>query len=138
MGTKLRILMAAALACAACRPEAKPGSHQTLVGWQPVGSFSGRGNSQTESFNIDSGQWRIKWATMNENPTGAGTFEMTVHSAVSGRPMGVPVEHRGTGHGTAYINEDPRLYHLVIESKNIDWSVSIEEAVVGYATGQTP
>jgi hypothetical protein len=123
--------MLAALLCGACRTEPNA-SVQTLVGWQPVGSFSGRGNSQTESFNIDSGQWRIKWATTNENPPGAGAFQATVHSAVSGRPLGVPIEHRGTGHGTAYINEDPRLYHLVIESSNVDWSVAIEESVIGY------
>jgi hypothetical protein len=128
--------MLVALICGGCRPELKPGSRQTLVGWQPVGSFSGRGNSQTESFNIESGQWRIKWTTANESPAGAGTFQVTVHSAVSGRPMVVAVEHRGNGRDTAYINEDPRLYHLVIESSNVDWSVAIEEAVVGYATGQ--
>jgi hypothetical protein len=103
------------------------------VGWRRVGSFSGRGNSQTESFNIESGQWRIKWVTTNEKPAGAGTFQVMVHSAVSGRPMMMAVEHRGTGRGTAYVNEDPRLYHLVIESSNVDWSVAMEEAVVGYA-----
>jgi hypothetical protein len=129
MGTafRLRAVLLAALVCGACRTEPKAKIQQTLVGWRRVGSFAGRGNSQTESFNIESGQWRIKWAT-----TGTGMFVMTVHSAVSGRPLGVPVEHRGTGHGTAYINEDPRLYHLVIESSELDWSVAIEEAVVGY------
>jgi hypothetical protein len=119
--------MLAALACGACRTEPKAGIQQTSVGWRAVGSFAGRGDSQTESFNIESGQWRIKWST-----TGTGMFQMTVHSAVSGRPLGVPVEQRGTGHGTAYVNEDPRLYHLVIESSDVDWSVAVEEAVVGY------
>ena len=138
MGTafRLRAVIVAALMCGACRPEPKAKDQQTLTGWRPAGAFSGRGNSQTESFNIESGQWRIKWATTNENPPGEGTFRVTVHSAVSGRPMGVAVEHLGTGHGTAYVNEDPRLYHLVIESSNVDWSVAMEEAVVGYATGQ--
>jgi hypothetical protein len=142
MGTAFRLrtlciagLFWVGLTCGGCRPEAQTNAPQTLVGWQPVGSFSGRGNSQTESFNIDSGQWRIKWATTNEKPAGAGTFRVTVHSAVSGRPMGVAVENRGQSHGVAYVNEDPRLYHLVIESTNVDWSVAMEEAVVGY--GQT-
>jgi hypothetical protein len=125
---RLRAVLLAALVCGACRTEPKANIQQTLVGWRPVGSFSGHGNSQTESFNIESGQWRIKWTT-----TGTGMFVMTVHSAVSGRPLGVPVEHRGTGHGTAYVNEDPRLYDLVIESSDVDWSVGVEEAVVGYA-----
>ncbi len=133
MEWKLRLLLVAALVCGGCRPESKSSAPQTLVGWRPLGSFSGHGNSQTESFNVESGQWRIKWATTNENPPGAGTFQATVHSAVSGRPLMVAVEHRGTGRGIAYVNEDPRLYHLVIESSNIDWSVAVEEAVVGYA-----
>jgi len=135
MGTAFRLgaVIVAGLLCGGCRPQPKASVQQTLTGWRPVGSFSGRGDSQTESFNIESGQWRIKWATANEQPAGAGTFRVTVHSAVSGRPMIVAVEHRGTGHGTAYVNEDPRLYHLVIESSNVDWSVAMEEAVVGYA-----
>jgi hypothetical protein len=129
MGTafRVRVVLLAALVCGACRSGPKGNIQETLVGWRAVGSFSGRGDSQTESFNIESGQWRIKWAT-----TGAGMFEMTVHSAVSGRPLGVPVEQRGTGHGIDYVNEDPRLYHLVIESSDVDWSVGVEEAVVGY------
>jgi hypothetical protein len=125
--------MQACLVCGGCRTEPKASVQQALVGWRRVGSFSGRGNSQTESFNIESGQWRIKWVTTNEKPAGAGTFQVMVHSAVSGRPMMMAVEHRGTGRGTAYVNEDPRLYHLVIESSNVDWSVAMEEAVVGYA-----
>jgi hypothetical protein len=87
---------------------------------------------QTESFNIESGQWRLKWATTNEDAPGSGTFRVTVHSAVSGRPLAVAVEHKGIGHDVAYVNEDPRLYHLVIESRGVDWSVSVEESAIGY------
>jgi hypothetical protein len=124
-------LIATALIASACRTESTP--RHTMVGWRPVVSFSGTGDSQTESFNIESGQWRIKWTTKNEQPAGAGTFRVTVHSAVSGRPLMVAVDHRGTGHGTAYVNEDPRLYHLVVESRAVDWSVSIEDSVTGYS-----
>jgi hypothetical protein len=46
----------------------------------------------------------------------------------------VAIDHKGTGHATAYVNEDPRLYHLVIESRAVDWSVSIEESVIGYSS----
>ena len=60
---------------------------------------------------------------------------MTVHSAVSGRPLVVAVDRRGNGRGVAYVNEDPRLYHLVIESRGVDWSFSVEESVVGYGPG---
>jgi hypothetical protein len=93
---------------------------------------------QTESFNIESGQWRVRWATSNENPPGSGTFRVTVHSAVSGRPLGVAVEHRGTGRDIAYVNEDPRLYHLVIESGGVDWWVSVEDSSIGYGRKAPP
>jgi hypothetical protein len=105
---------------------------QLRVGWRPIGSFSGNGPSQTESFNIESGQWRIKWAATNEKSPAAGVLRVTVHSAVSGRPIASAVDQKGVGRGVAYINEDPRLYHLVIESSDVDWSIAIEEAVVGY------
>jgi hypothetical protein len=54
-----------------------------------------------------------------------------VHSAVSGRPLQEAVEHHGDGHGVAYVTEDPRLYHLVVDSGGVDWYIAVEEAVVG-------
>ncbi len=55
-----------------------------------------------------------------------------VHSAVSGRPLKDAVEQHGNGSGIAYITDDPRLYHLVIDSRGLDWSIAVQEAVVGY------
>ncbi len=126
------LLMAILLATSGCRSQSEPkaGTKPPTVGWRPIETFSGRGNTQTQSFNIESLQWRIKWETKNEMPPGAGTFQVTVHSAVSGRPLQVAVDHRGVGHGVGYVTDDPRLYHLVIESSNVDWSVAIEEAVI--------
>src|SRR5579863_1595401 len=97
------------IASTACTHQPQP---EPAIGWRPVGSWSGHGNAQTDSFNIESGQWRIKWATTNEHPAGAGSFRATVHSAVSGRPFMVAVDHRGAGNGIAYVNEDPRLFDL--------------------------
>jgi hypothetical protein len=131
--TRRRLFLLGALASAACRKERKSGRKEPLVGWRPFESWSGRGNLQTDSFDMMSGEWRIKWKTSNESAPGAGTFRITVHSAVSGRPLVVAVDHRGAGHDVAYVNEDPRLYHLVIESSNVDWSIAVEEAVVAEA-----
>lgn len=129
------VLIVAVLAIGACRSPSKPKveSKLAVVGWRPVETFSGHGNTQTQSFDIGVGQWRIRWETKNEMPPGTGTFQLTVHSAVSGRPLELLVDRRGVGHDIAYVNEDPRLFHLVIESSNVDWSVAIEEAVVGGA-----
>ena len=127
---KIIILIIATAASIACRSESKPRLRAVSVGWRPVEKWSGHGNLQTDSFDIGSGQWRIKWETGSEPSSAAGVFRVTVHSEVSGRPLAVAIDHRGAGHGTAYVNEDPRLYHLAIESSGLDWSIAVEEAVV--------
>jgi hypothetical protein len=125
------LLCSIAVTAAGCKRAPRPEAKQLAVGWRPLGSWSGRGDAQTDSFNSDSGQWRIKWETRNAEQPGPAAFRVTVHSAVSGRPLSVAVDHNGAGHGIAYVNEDPRLFHLVIESRGLDWTVSVEEAVVG-------
>lgn len=124
-------LLTALVLTTACRTAPRRETKTIAVGWRPLGSWSGRGNTQTESFNVETGQFRIRWETAHESRPGEGTFRVTVHSAVSGRPLMVAVEHQGEGHDTALVTDDPRLYHLVIESAGIDWFVSADEAVVG-------
>jgi hypothetical protein len=106
-------------------------SRTRQIGWRPVGSWMGRGDTQTESFDIGSTEWRIKWETKGAVSPSAGTFHVEVHSAVSGRPLMDAVDHQGNGSGIAYVTEEPRLYHLVIDSRDVDWSIAVEEAVVG-------
>jgi hypothetical protein len=129
-------LIIAALLASACSHATKPAPKPDQIGWRPVGTWSGHGDEQTDSFEIESGQFRIKWVASNENPAGAGTLKLIAHSAVSGRPLVVALEeHRGNGHGTALVSDEPRPYYIVIESKNLDWTISIEEAVVGQPAG---
>jgi hypothetical protein len=59
---------------------------------------------------------------------------VTVHSDVSGRPLLVAVEHKGAGHDTAYVYEDPRQFFLVVESAGLDWTLAAEEPVAASAT----
>lgn len=114
-----------------CGSGAKPVAKEPQIGWRHIQSFSGRGDTQTDSFNIESTQWRIKWETTADKP-GAGSFMIRVHSSISGRPLMVAVEPQiGTGKGTAIVTEDPRLYHLVVKSSDVNWSIRAEEAVVG-------
>jgi len=72
-----------------------------VVVWRTVGSWSGRGNSQTESFTSDSGALRIRWTTTHQKPGGPADFRVTAHSAISGRLLQEAVDHRGTGSGVA-------------------------------------
>ena len=88
---------------------------------------------QTESFQIDTGQWRIKWTAAAEGDAAPGLneFRIGVHSAVSGRLMTTAVDGPGAGGGTAYVAEEPRPFFLSIESTGLNWSVKVEEGVLG-------
>jgi hypothetical protein len=86
---------------------------------------------QTEAFIGNTGSLRVRWETRNEATPGRGVFTVTLHSAVSGRPLVPVVEHKGIGHDTTYVSEDPREFFLVIDSSGLDWTVDVEEGVAG-------
>jgi hypothetical protein len=116
------------LAMSGCRQPAKPAARHD-VGWRRLGSWSGRGSAQLESFTSDTGAMRVQWKTSNETPPGSGTFRLTIHSSISGRPLATVVDRRGTGSDVAYVQDDPRVYFAVVDSANLDWAFTIEEAV---------
>jgi hypothetical protein len=123
-------LLIGALLCISCQSELNPARPKpSVVVWKQVGTWSGRGSAQTDSFDLYVMQWRVKWKTSNESPKGKGRFRLTANSAVSGRPLSELVDHDGIGEGIAYVTDDPRLYHLVIESSNVDWTVSVEQPI---------
>lgn len=97
--------------------------------WHSLGSWSGRGVSQTESFTSDTGALRVRWTTKNPPAPGGGAFELTINSAISGRPLAVAVEQQGAGGATAYVTEDPRVFFAVVNSAELDWSFTIEEGI---------
>ena|SRR5258706_7235277 len=128
------ILLAPVLFLSACNSApAKP--KEPLVGWRHITDFSGRGSTQTESFNIEATQWRIKWETKGDTTPSTGKVLVMVNSAVSGRPIALGFESNGNGKGIAYVTEDPRFYYLVITSEDLDWSLSIDEEVLGQPKG---
>jgi outer membrane biogenesis lipoprotein LolB len=104
-------------------------SAKSEVAWRRVGAWTGNGREQTESFESNSGSFRVKWQTKNEAPAGAGRFQLTLNSSISGRPLQVVVDETGARQDVAYVQEDPRVFFAVVDSINIDWSFTIEEAV---------
>ena len=72
---------------------------------------------------------RVRWRTDHELLADAGTFRLTIHSAVSGRPLLLAVDHQGAGHDISYVHESPRTFYGVVESKDLTWSFTVEEAV---------
>lgn len=105
-----------------------------MVVWKQLGSWSGRGNAQTESFVGLTGSLRMHWRTTHEDPKGRGRFKLILQSAISGRALQEPVDEEGPGEGTAYTADDPRVFHMVVESVNLDWSFTVEEAAFATET----
>jgi hypothetical protein len=126
--TILAVFGCLAGACGGAPP--KP-PQKELVVWKTLGTWSGRGNSQTESFIGLTGALRMTWRTDNEAPAGSGRFRLVLQSAISGRDLQEIVDKQGQGDGTEYVAEDPRVFQMSVESANVDWSFSVEEAVFG-------
>src|SRR6185436_12762833 len=109
-------------ACSGQAPRAE--TPQQVIAWKAVGSWSGRGNRQTESFRSDSGALRVRWSAspvtvVNQQPGDAGTLKVTAHSAISGRLLEQVVDHRGEGKGVGYVNQDPHVFYLMVESDHV-------------------
>ena len=66
------LLLVALLLVTACRSEpARPQTKEVVV-WRQLGSWSGRGDKQTETFTSDTGGFRVHWETKREAPPDAG------------------------------------------------------------------
>jgi len=114
-----------------CRPGPTPPPKDVVI-WHPVGSWSGRGNRQTETFTSDTGGFRVRWETRNETRPGAGRLHVVFRSGDSGREIIDAVDVRGVGRDTEEVSaERPRWYYLTIESADVDWTVSVDERIPG-------
>jgi hypothetical protein len=115
----------------------KPEPREAVV-WKRLGEWSGRGDAQTESFVGLTGALRMHWRTTNEAAKGAGRFRMMLQSAISGRDLQETVNEIGVGEGTAYAADDPRVFQISVQSANVDWWFTVEEAMfqaAGKGTG---
>ena len=77
-------LMAVVFLLPSCtQPPPKP-AEQTII-WDHAGSWSGRGDLETNSFPASSGYLRFTWETSNETKPGEGRFKLILGSSISGR-----------------------------------------------------
>ena len=128
------------------RPAQAKAPGQSNVAWRQLGSWSGHGNAQTESFDSETGTLRVRWkataqpgegAPPDEGAPGATmtgpgvSFRLMAHSAISGRPLQPVVEHAGPGSGIGYVQQDPHVFYMVVESTRLNWTFTVEEAI-GY------
>lgn len=120
----------------ACAPAPEPPREIVSV-VRTVGSWSGRGTTTVGDVPSETGRLRVHWQTTNEAPPGAGTFKLTLRSAISGRTIGIVADHRGMGAGTADFDDGPRTYDFLVESEGLDWSFRVEETSGEYG-GPSP
>lgn len=100
--------------------------------------WQGRGTASVGDIPSETGRFRIHWETTNESPAGAGTFKLTMRSAISGRPLHTVVDHQGMGTGTADFDEGPRTYDFLVESANVDWKFRVDETTGSYVPARQP
>lgn len=116
----------ATLVVASCAPT--PSEPQPIVPvTRLVGTWQGRDTATVGDVPSETGRFRIRWETSNETAPGAGTFKLTLRSAISGRTIGIVADHKGVGIGTAEFDDGPRTYDFLVESAHVDWKFTVEE-----------
>jgi hypothetical protein len=134
----MRLGLAAVLVLIGCRAEPRRPAKDVVI-WHQVGSWSGRGNAQTETFTGDSGGFRVHWETKNESRPDAGRLRVVFRSGDSGREIIEAVDVHGVGHDIEDVaTERPRWYYLTIESANVDWTVTVDERIDGRTVKGSP
>ena len=72
---------------------------------------------------------RLIWEALPEGAPGTNHFRVSLHSAISGRPLQTIVDIQEAGAGTVGLGANPRVAYLLIESEQIRWRVTLQEAV---------
>jgi len=128
--TRVAAAMTAAMLLASGCRQSEPPPPRAVVVWKAIGSWSGRGNAQTETFTSDSGGFRVHWEMKNETRPDAGRLRVVFRSGDSGREIIEAIDARGAGSGTEEVAaERPRWYYLTIESADAEWKVSVDERI---------
>jgi hypothetical protein len=127
------LLLLVCILASACGPRQATLAQETskhTIEWHTLATFTGRGNEQTQSFTSDTGVMRILWEAKPSSPASSlGTLRVTIHSAISGRPLLMALDQKGPGKGTAFVGEDPRVFFAVVDSRDLDWSFTVQERV---------
>jgi hypothetical protein len=149
LATTALLLVSALGASVGCRARgdqrSPPKDDTPKVVYHTLGTWSGRGNKQTESFTSDTGTLRVTWEATALGDGGDSVpgpsrvrpspvppfFALDAHSAISGRLLQTVVDKGGPGRGVGYVQQDPHVFYMVVESAGVDWKFTVEEAI-GY------
>ncbi len=125
------VLIVVAASASACRDDRPSHVAQrpaaAAITWREIGTWSGGLSRQTESFEVSIAAMRLRWQTTSETSPGAGRLTVTLHSAVSGRPLQTIVDAHGVSSATVNVADEPRWCHFVIEAANVEWQMTLEQ-----------
>ena len=122
-------------ACESRQEEPAPPVAAASTLWHALGIWSGSGDRQTESFDVTTGSLRLTWEALQEGASGTAHFRVSLYSAISGRPLQTIVDTQGPGADTVDLAANPRVAYLLIESEQIRWRITLQEAVPGSPVG---
>ena len=117
------------LACESRQEEPAPPVAAASTLWRALGNWSGSGDRQTESFDVTTGSLRLTWEALQEGAPDTAHFRVSLYSAISGRPLQTIVDTQEAGADTVDLAANPRVAYLLIESEQIHWRVTLQEAV---------
>ncbi len=119
------------MACESRQEEPAPPVAAASTLWHALGTWSGSGDRQTESFDVTTGSMRLTWEALQEGAPSTAHFRVSLYSAISGRALQTIVDTQEAGADSVNLAADPRVAYLLIESEQIRWRVTLEEAVPG-------
>ncbi len=94
--------------------------------WHAIKTWSGSGMKETERFRTTNREWRVRWESRNEPFAGAGILQVYVYDG-SGGMVAVAANKQGPGSDVSYVRSDPGDHYLMLNSANIDYTVTVEE-----------
>ena len=120
-------LATSGVACRRGATDPPPPAAPADLEWRLVGSWSGTGPRQTESFEVSQFAMRLRWQVVRETTPGQGHFVVTLHSAVSGRPLQTLVDTSRVESGEVLVADDLRPAHFVVDAAHVEWRMVLDQ-----------
>lgn len=99
-------------------------------GWTSLGSWSGSGTKETESFAASSREWRLTWTAEPADKSFAGgqkTFAIDVMKEGTQYPVSSIQAGASETKGESFVRGAGR-YYLKVSSLNAKWTIQAEQA----------
>ena len=71
-----------------------------ILRWRTIKEWAGKGNKQTETFEVTNHEWQLKWAATNEKVI---YFFVVMLYKENGQYVSMPVNQTGEGDGSTYV-----------------------------------